>query len=241
VTENKTGSELPHGFIRFLGWVVTNVVPVILVLSMVRLLISPWYLELEYRTPGFPEDRYAFSMAERLYWGKIAVEYLVNDAGIEYLADLRFPPGQSIPEPSCQFVDDCTRVYNERELRHMVAVKEVVGVAMTVLQISLALLVISAFLAWRWGWWEQYLRAVGRGGWLTVILLGSVIAFVLVAFGVIFVAFHEVFFEPGTWTFYYSDTLIRLFPERFWRDTFLWAAGIPALIGAGLGYILGRK
>ncbi|MFN2195842.1 MAG: DUF1461 domain-containing protein, partial [Anaerolineales bacterium] len=68
-----------------------------------------------------------------------------------------------------------------------------------------------------------------------------IILFVLIAFGVIFVWFHEIFFQPGTWTFYFSDTLIRLFPERFWRDTFLIVAGLPALIGAVLGYFLGRK
>jgi hypothetical protein len=27
--------------------------------------------------------------------------------------------------------------------------------------------------------------------------------------------FHQIFFSAGTWMFLYSDTLIRLFPERF--------------------------
>ncbi|MEJ2126169.1 MAG: hypothetical protein P8X84_01420 [Candidatus Bathyarchaeota archaeon] len=27
--------------------------------------------------------------------------------------------------------------------------------------------------------------------------------------------FHQLFFTSGTWTFYTSDTLIRLFPMRF--------------------------
>jgi uncharacterized membrane protein len=67
-------------------------------------------------------------------------------------------------------------------------------------------------------------------------LLGGIILFVLLAFGVIFVAFHQVFFESGTWTFFYSDTLIRLFPERFWRDTFI-AVGVLA---GGAGLLLGR-
>jgi hypothetical protein len=39
--------------------------------------------------------------------------------------------------------------------------------------------------------------------------------------------------------FLYSDTLIRLFPLRFWQDAFLWAAAI-ALAG-GIGLALGLK
>jgi uncharacterized membrane protein len=61
---------------------------------------------------------------------------------------------------------------------------------------------------------------------------------------VLFVGFHQVFFDAGTWTFAYSDTLIRLFPERFWQVAFgavalgtgamaglLWAAARRLLAG----------
>jgi len=53
-----------------------------------------------------------------------------------------------------------------------------------------------------------------------------------------FVGFHALFFEGDSWLFLYSDTLIRLFPLRFWQDAFL-AAAIIALgggIGLGLGF-----
>lgn len=226
---------------KFAGWIVTLTIPVVLVLLTIRLMLGPWYLEFEYRTPGFPDDRYGFSQEDRLYWSKITLDFLVNDAGIEYLADLRFPEGVSIPEPSCGFVDDCTRVYNDRELRHMVDVKQAVRTATTVLWIEIGLLVVSGVIAWQGKWLAQYWKAIGRGGWLTVIIAVSILVFVLVAFGIIFVWFHQIFFEPGTWTFFYSDTLIRLFPERFWRDTFLIVAGVPTLIGAALGFFLGRN
>ena len=78
-----------------------------------------------------------------------------------------------------------------------------------------------------------------RGGWLTLILVGLIVLTVLVGFGYFFIAFHEVLFAPGTWTFEYSDTLIRLFPERFWRDTFL-ILGLISLLG-GFGFTFGLK
>ena len=40
------------------------------------------------------------------------------------------------------------------------------------------------------------------------------------------------FFAAGTWTFEYSDTLIRLFPEAFWYDAALTIAGLS--VGGGL-------
>jgi len=59
-----------------------------------------------------------------------------------------------------------------------------------------------------------------------MVLIGAILLFVLLSFGILFVAFHNVFFQPGTWTFNFSDTLIRLFPERFWRDVFMIVGGL---------------
>jgi hypothetical protein len=37
--------------------------------------------------------------------------------------------------------------------------------------------------------------------------------------------------------FYYSDTLIRLFPERFWRDAFIAVGLLAAAQAAALLYL----
>ncbi len=209
---------------RALGWVVTLLAPAALVLTAVRLLFAPAFLTIEYNMPNFPPDAYGFTKEDRLYWSNIALEYLINDAGIEFLGDLRFADG--------------TAVYNERELRHMVDVKIAVKNTLIVWRLSLAALVALALWAWRGGWLDEYRRGMGRGGWLTVLLVGTIIVFVLLSFGVFFIYFHNVFFEPGTWMFEWSDTLIRLFPERFWRDIFLYVGGMAALAGAAIGYFL---
>src|SRR4030042_1909114 len=217
---------------QFLSWLLAIILPVVIVLSMVRLVINPWYLEFEYRTPGFPADRYGFNLQDRLKYGKIAVEYLKNSADISFLGALRFPTGQQTPELSCQFMSDCSHLYNDRELEHMLDVKNVVKGAMVVLQIGFALLVVLAIWAWRGKWVEPYLKGLQLGGIMVLVLIGLVILSVLVAFDTLFVIFHEIFFKTGTWTFYYSDTLIRLFPERFWQDTFLMVGGLS--VGLGL-------
>lgn len=222
--------------LKIASWTVTLLVPIVLVLTAVRVLLTPAFVFIEYNTPGFPSDPYGFSKDDRLNYANIALDYLLNDEDISFLANLSFPDGQTAPPQSCQAMDDCSRLYNNRELQHMLDVKNVVQGALCTWVVAIVLIAVLALMSWRLDWMGSFRFALGRGGWLTVILLGGIILFVLLAFGVIFVAFHEVFFDPGTWTFYYSDTLIRLFPERFWRDTFI-AVGVLA----GLpGFLFGR-
>ena len=54
-----------------------------------------------------------------------------------------------------------------------------------------------------------------------------------------FAGFHSLFFEGDSWLFLYSDTLIRLFPIRFWQDAFLLAAAIA--LGGGVALALGLR
>lgn len=210
---------------RVLAGLVSLLVLVALVLTAVRLLLTPIFVNIEYRTPNFPSDPYGFSRADRLYWSHIARNYLLNQARISYLADLRFADGSP--------------VYNERELGHMLDVKNVVKGALIVWYASLLALLLLGLWAWRGQWWSTFRQALSRGGWLTVIFVGVIIPIVLLGFGVFFVAFHEVFFAAGTWVFNYSDTLIRLFPERFWRDAFLAIAALS--LAGGLAVALGFR
>jgi integral membrane protein (TIGR01906 family) len=207
---------------KVLSWFVTTLVPVVLVLTSVRLVMTPVFVYLEYHTPNFPADTYGFTRQDRLYWSRFALDYLLNDEGIEYLGDLQFPNGSP--------------VYNERELKHMEDVKYVAQDALVVWYLTLGVTLILGMWAWFGGWWRNFSQGLGRGGWLTLILVGVTILIVLIGFGLFFVFFHDVFFDPGTWRFAFSDTLIRLFPERFWRDTFL-AVGLLTGVG-GLALVM---
>ena len=216
---------------RSFSWLIALIIPIVVILSVVRLVINPWYLVFEYHTPGFPADPYGFSLQDRLNYGRLAVDYLNNSADISFLGDLLFTSGQQAPEPSCQFMTDCTHLYNDRELEHMLDVKNVVKGAMRMLEISILILALLALWAWKGKWSKAYLKGLQRGGMVTLIFIGLIILSVLTAFNYIFIIFHEIFFKAGTWTFLYSDTLIRLFPERFWQDTFLMVGGLSAAIG----------
>ena len=193
---------------RLMGGYLVITVPVLLTLLSVRLVMTPLFLQIEYSRPGFPEDFYGFTREDRLEYAPYALNYLLNSAGIEYLGDQTFPDGSPL--------------YNARELRHMEDVKVVTRAAFRLLMWGgLAALVIVLYLGWSRRRRVILQQALMTGSILTLSLIGAIVLMALVAWNTFFDAFHDMFFESGTWRFAYSDTLIRLFPEQFWFDAAL--------------------
>lgn len=216
----------------FLSLLVTLLVPIALIGLGLRLLLTPLFLQVEYNMPYFPPDEFGFTKADRLKWAPYALSYLTNGADISYLANLKF--------------DDGKPLYNERELSHMNDVKRVTQGALKVWYASLALLALLGIWAWIAGWGQAYRLGLMRGGWLMVILAISVGLIAVVGISVnpdiffkFFAGFHSLFFEGDSWLFLFSDTLIRLFPIRFWQDAFLFAAIIA--LGGGIALGLGMR
>lgn len=215
-----------------LSWFVALLVPLALIGLGLRVLLTPLFLQIEYSMPYFPPDEYGFTEADRLKWAPYALEYLVNTTDISYLGDLRFNDGSPL--------------YNERELSHMEDVKRVTKAAMNVWYVTLILLAALGVLSRFAGLGQAYRQGLMRGGWLMVWLAVAVGLIVVIGIALnpnvfwnFFVGFHRLFFEGDTWLFLYSDTLIRLFPLRFWQDAFLLAAVIA--LGGGVALALGLK
>jgi integral membrane protein (TIGR01906 family) len=223
-----------------LSTLITLLVPIGLVIGAVRIVLNPWYPKLEYRTPWFPADPYGFNRTERDHYALIAIEYLNTNKDIHLLMDLRFPEGQTAPPISCLETTDCNLMFNNRELQHMIDVKYLLGIVLPVGYVAIGLLIVLGLWAWKRNWWRDYMYALQRGGWLMIGILLTLIVLVLGVFDWFFTEFHQVFFSSGTWQFYTSDTLIRLFPERFWMDTFVIVGGIAGLGGVVL-ILIGKK
>ncbi len=221
-----TVSETSSLWIKAARWTVGILMPAVLVLTNVRLLLTHAFVEVEYRTPGFPADAYGFTREDRLHWSLLSLDYLLNDSGIEFLADLHFADG--------------TPIYNERELRHMADVKQVVIGAMRVWIASLAVVIGLSVLQWYLGSKRSAIDGLRGGSVLTLIVFALLAIGVAAAFSTVFVEFHHVFFQGNTWLFSYSDTLIRLFPERFWRDAFAFLI-LASLVEAGVVLWLTRR
>ena len=212
-----------------LSYLTSLLIPLALIGTALRILLSPIFINIEYRMPYFPADEYGFTQQDRLHWAPFALDYLTNNADISYLGDLQF--------------EDSSPLYNERELSHMADVKNVVVGALRAWMISLAILILLAILAYQKKWMPAYINGLRRGGlWMIGLAaaLGLIAGVGIVAnpdvFFEFFTLFHQIFFTGDSWLFYYSDTLIRLFPIRFWEDAFLWAAILSLGGGAGLAF-----
>lgn len=214
---------------KSLSYLVSLATPLVLLGLALRLMLTSLYYNIEYSMPYFPRDEYGFTKEDRLKWAKPSVEYLVNSADISYLGDLKFDDGQPI--------------YTERELSHMEDVKGVVQGSLKAWYVSLAILLTLAIVFWRMNAMPEYLNGLRRGGWWMIGLAGTL---ALIAgtgillnpniFWAFFTWFHSLFFEGDSWLFYYSDTLIRLFPIRFWQDAVIAMAVIALGGGAALAF-----
>jgi integral membrane protein (TIGR01906 family) len=206
-------------------------VPLVLLVADLRIVTGHWFVRWEYGKAGFPPDPFGLTTAERTHLAEVSVDYLATDADISLLGDLQLPDGQA--------------AFNERELRHMADVQAVYGsmvtagiVAALVLLAGAALLLASSHTRWR------VPVALLRGGLLTLGLLAAVGATMLLSWGEFFTTFHRLFFEGETWIFPYTDTLIRLFPIRFWMDVGATIVGlmvVQAIALTALGWTGARR
>jgi len=208
------------------SWVLTFILPPILLMTSILLLMNPVFLNLEYRRPGFPPDGYGFTLEERLKYSQVSVAYLLNGSEIDYLEDQLLPDGNHL--------------YNERELSHMVDVKTVTQGALHWWLVGCLLLILLSIWALRGGWSREYWSAIMRAGFLTVGLIILLLVSLAINFDALFTLFHKIFFVSGSWVFYYSDSLIRLFPLPFWQDCFI-VTGSFSLLGGILLGVIGRR
>ena len=197
--------------------------PILIILTSVRLVLytANVWVKIEYRMPGFPADLYGFNLEDRIFWSSIDIDYLLTDVEINYFEDFT--------------LDDGSPMHNDRELKHMQDVKDLLDTVWMAWGLGIFAWLTLAVVLWRLDGRGIALRAVIAGSKLTVLLMIFLVIFLLAAFGILFVAFHRIFFEGSTWLFPLSDTFIRLYPERFWRDIFALLAGVTVLLSGLIG------
>jgi integral membrane protein (TIGR01906 family) len=213
--------------IRALQILVQILLVILLVLMAVRIILftANFWIPIEYRMPSFPEDRYGFSTEDRIFWSRVDIAYLLGDNEITYFDKYSLPDGSPM--------------HNERELKHMQDVYDLIQIVWSVLGWGTLIALFGLFLIWRLGSLALVGPTMVTSSRWTLILMLILGLGLIAAFGFFFVGFHRIFFEGDTWIFAYSDTFIRLYPERFWRDTFGLVV-IVALLETAILYLLGR-
>jgi integral membrane protein (TIGR01906 family) len=215
-------------------WLIVISMPLLLGFGTIRAIIAWDYPGFEYAR--IPPDLYGFTPEQRLDLAHATLDYLrrpePSEEVIHLLEELRLPDSNQL-------------LYNEREIGHMLDVKDLTDILKRIVWVAAAVIIIGVI--WLVGRAETRLegyRAIFHGGIATTVVLLAIALFILLAWNVFFVQFHQLLFPPDTWSFAYSDGLIRLFPEQFWFDfgvivsvgTFL-----EGVVVAAIGYLLLRS
>ncbi len=126
-------------------------------------------------------------------------------------------------------------LFNEREILHLVDVKNLVQLDYAVLLATglYSLGYCAVFLARRTREWFNLARSIICGGMLTFLIIGVAAFIALIDFNWFFLQFHLISFANDLWILDpATDYLIMMFPQGFWFDatilcavmTLLWAA-----------------
>ena len=138
---------------RLLQSTLVILLPVVIVLSVVRLLATDQYLMIEYNRSDFPSDQYGFDYADRLIFASAAVSYMRDGLSLNALSDLQW---QGQP------------VYNERELGHMVDVQHVFQAASLVWVLTLSIILLA--VTWLFYASDTLVRLVPEKFWFDTAL-----------------------------------------------------------------------
>lgn len=214
---------------RAVSVLVSLALPVVILAVALRVVTAPWLVRWEYRKPDFPPDPYGLTTEERIRLAEVCVEYLATGAGIELLADLEL---------------EGRPAFNERELAHMVDVQRVFWAVLRAgMAAGAVVLGGTAGLLARRTTRPLAAGALRGGAVLALALLVAIGGLMLTSWETFFTGFHELLFPPDTWTFPTSDTLIRLYPERFWMDvgrTIVGVVLIQSVLVLGIALMLKR-
>ena len=177
------------------------------VVNAFRVLAGDRFVRYEIQRDGFPGDRYGLTSEERLQLALTGLRSILpGSAGIILLERATLPDGSP--------------AFDRREVRHMADVRRRLGAAFTAQLAVLALLLALALALARSSRWRAVVpRGLLIGSIATLGIAALAVPVILLGFDGFFLRFHQVLFSGDSWRFSDTDTLLRLYPEVFWRDT----------------------
>ena len=206
-----------------LFFIIIILTPVLFITTGMRIALSPLFFNVEYRLPNFPADSYGFSLEDRLKWADFSIAYIAGK-----VSDQKFMDAE---------LDDGSSLFNNREISHMIDVRDLTVIMLWVWRALIVLFAGAFIYCFKNSMYTDFLSALNKGARVTIALIAAVLLFLIVNFNQLFTLFHQIFFEGDTWLFYYSDSLIRLFPIKFWQDLFIFIGAISLVFCALVLYL----
>ncbi len=191
-----------------------------------RIAFNEWFIDWEYSKANFPKDRYGLPDDYRKYLAKLGLKAVLSDEGMEEFKRARLPDGRP--------------AFNRREIKHMEDVKNFLSRFFPLVYLSVAVSALALI-------YLRDLRLVGKAliaaSLFSLLLTTASAVFSLTNYDLAFELFHNYVFDPYSWKFKYTDTLLRIYPMKFWYDGTIFVvafAGALCLLSLLLGIILVR-
>jgi hypothetical protein len=194
--------------------------PLALLLVGVRLATA--LAPLDFRRAGFPPDPWGMTAESRAGWSDRILAFL--GGGGRGLEQCSMAPKEIPPERD---PEEGQRAFTTREILHLRDVGRLYRSACWTGWAALLALVFGAFGS------RQRIFAVLRAAALcTLALMATLLLAAALAPDAMMDRIHGAFFSSGSFLFYGTDTLVRVYPPEFWRD-FLVFVTLFATAGAG--------
>jgi integral membrane protein (TIGR01906 family) len=210
-----------------LGAAIAVAVPFVLTVNGLRAVTNERYVEAFYHHGGIPDDRYGMSEADRIRLALVGLRSIEpSSQGVDLLRQATLADGRP--------------AFNARELRHMQDVRTLLGRAYVVqLVVVIAIAALALLLGLRRSTRTVVPVALAYGAVLTVGLAAAVAVVSLVSYDSFETWFHAPLFAGDSWRFEETDTLRRLYPDRFWLDTAI-VLGAFAVVQSLIVFVVAR-
>lgn len=194
---------------NFIKLITVISIPILLISMNIQLLLNPFYLECEYSKDNFPEPK-IMTKEKRLILSKNVLAYIKGNTDVSTLRE--------------------SGLFNEREISHLNDVRVLVERLTLVGNLSGLIIIFSIlFLISQGEGLRNLVLNIFTGSLATLMLIVLFLILSFFNFNFLFIKFHEILFPQGNWTFYLRDTLIQLYPRKFWVDSTFVILGLTFL------------
>ncbi len=194
-----------------------------------RIAFSEWFIDWQYSLESFPEDPYGMSKEERKRLAKLGLKAVTSDEGMEEFKRAKLPDGRP--------------AFRQKEIKHMEDVKNLLSILFPlgyILSVVDMLIFIYLFLSNK----TLLGRGLMGGGILCITLLICAGVLSITDYDLAFEKFHDLFFDPYSWRFSYSDTLLRIYPRMFWFNGTIFVISLSvilSLLSIIIGFLIRKR
>ncbi len=204
--------------------------PYIIVTLSTRIAFNEWFIDWQYSLKSFPEDIYGLSKEERKKLAKLGLKAVLSDEGLEEFKRAKLPDGR--------------KAFRFKEVKHMEDVKNLLSFLFPLAYILLGINTLLIVLNIIFGNIKLVANSLIWGGLLCIgfLVLAGLIS--LIDYDLAFEKFHDLFFDPYSWRFRYTDTLLRIYPKVFWFNGTVFVISLSIVISLMLitiGFLLKKR